>query len=131
MQFSEFFIRRATATTLLMVATAGFGLMSYLSLPVSNLPEVEYPTIVVSAALPGANPDAMSSTVATPLESEFSRIPGIEGMTSSSTVGSTNITLHFALDRSIDAAAQDVQAAISRAEGSLPQACLPPHPTRR
>lgn len=120
MRVSEFFIRRATTTTLLIGAIAGFGVMSYLSLPVSNLPEVEYPTIFVSAELPGANPDAMSATVATPLESEFSRIPGIEGMTSSSTVGSTNITVHFALERSIDAAAQDVQAAISRAGGSLP-----------
>ena len=120
MRVSEFFIRRATTTILLIGAIAGFGVMSYLSLPVSNLPEVEYPTIFVSAELPGANPDAMSATVATPLESEFSRIPGIEGMTSSSTVGSTNITVHFALERSIDAAAQDVQAAISRAGGNLP-----------
>lgn len=120
MRSSEFFIRRATTTTLLITAIAGFGLLSYLSLPVSNLPEVEYPTIYVSADLPGANPDAMAATVATPLESEFSRIPGIEGMTSSSTVGSTNITVHFTLDRSIDAAAQDVQAAISRAGGTLP-----------
>ncbi len=120
MRSSEFFIRRATTTTLLITAIAGFGLLSYLSLPVSNLPEVEYPTIYVSAELPGANPDAMAATVATPLESEFSRIPGIEGMTSSSTVGSTNITVHFALNRSIDAAAQDVQAAISRAGGTLP-----------
>ncbi|MBB5330892.1 efflux RND transporter permease subunit [Tunturiibacter gelidoferens] len=120
MRSSEFFIRRATTTTLLITAIAGFGLLSYLSLPVSNLPEVEYPTIYVSAELPGANPDAMAATVATPLESEFSRIPGIEGMTSSSTAGSTNITVHFALNRSIDAAAQDVQAAISRAGGTLP-----------
>ncbi|WP_353062205.1 efflux RND transporter permease subunit [Tunturibacter psychrotolerans] len=120
MRCSEFFIRRATTTTLLITAIAGFGLLSYLSLPVSNLPEVEYPTIYVSAELPGANPDAMAATVATPLESELSRIPGIEGMTSSSTVGSTNITVHFALNRSIDAAAQDVQAAISRAGGTLP-----------
>jgi hydrophobe/amphiphile efflux-1 (HAE1) family protein len=120
MRSSEFFIRRATTTTLLITAIAGFGLLSYLSLPVSNLPEVEYPTIYVSAELPGANPDAMAATVATPLESEFSRIPGIQGMTSSSTVGSTNITVHFALNRSIDAAAQDVQAAISRAGGTLP-----------
>jgi len=120
MRPAEFFIRRPTTTTLLIAAIAGFGLLSYLSLPVSNLPEVEYPTIFVSAELPGANPDAMAATVATPLESEFSRIPGIEGMTSSSTVGSANITLHFALNRSIDAAAQDVQAAISRAGGSLP-----------
>ncbi|WP_353071332.1 efflux RND transporter permease subunit [Tunturiibacter gelidoferens] len=120
MRFSDFFIHRATTTTLLISAIAGFGLLSYLSLPVSNLPEVEYPTIQVSAALPGANPDSMAATVATPLESEFSRIPGIENMTSSSLVGETNITLQFTLSRSADAAAQDVQAAISRAAGSLP-----------
>lgn len=120
MRSSEFFIRRATTTTLLFAAISGFGLMSYLALPVSNLPEVEYPSIFITAELPGANPDAMAATVATPLESEFSRIPGIEGMTSSSTLGNTNVTVHFALNRSIDAAAQDVQAAISRAAGSLP-----------
>jgi hydrophobe/amphiphile efflux-1 (HAE1) family protein len=120
LRFTDFFIHRAITTTLLISAIAGFGLLSYLSLPVSNLPEVEYPTIQVSAALPGANPDSMAATVATPLESEFSRIPGIENMTSSSTVGETDITLQFALNRSVDAAAQDVQAAISRAAGNLP-----------
>jgi multidrug efflux pump subunit AcrB len=120
MRFTEFFIRRAITTTLLIGAIAGFGLLSYFALPVSNLPEVEYPTIRVSADLPGANPDAMASTVATPLESEFSTIPGVESMTSSSSVGRTDITLHFDLNRSVDAAAQDVQAAISRAAGTLP-----------
>ncbi|HSY72949.1 MAG TPA: efflux RND transporter permease subunit [Alloacidobacterium sp.] len=120
MRFTDFFIRRAIATTLLISAIAGFGLLSYFSLPVSNLPEVEYPTIRVSAALPGANPDAMASTVATPLESQFSTIPGIENMTSSSSVGETNVTLQFDLNRSVDAAAQDVQAAISLAAGALP-----------
>jgi hydrophobe/amphiphile efflux-1 (HAE1) family protein len=120
MRVTEFFIRRATTTTLFIAAIAGFGLLSYFSLPVSNLPEVEYPTIRVSASLPGANPDAMASRVATPLESQFSTIPGIENMTSSSAVGTTDITLHFDLNRSVDAAAQDVQAAISRAQGSLP-----------
>jgi hydrophobe/amphiphile efflux-1 (HAE1) family protein len=120
LRFTEFFIRRAIATTLLISAIAGLGLLSYFSLPVSNLPEVEYPTIHVSAALPGANPDSMAANVATPLESEFSRIPGIENMTSSSSVGDSQITLQFALSRSVDAAAQDVQAAISRAAGSLP-----------
>jgi hydrophobe/amphiphile efflux-1 (HAE1) family protein len=116
----DFFIRRATTTTLFISAIAVFGLLSYFFLPVSNLPEVEYPTIRVSASLPGANPDSMASTVATPLESEFSTIPGIENMTSSSSVGTTDITLQFTLNRSIDAAAQDVQAAISRAAGALP-----------
>jgi HAE1 family hydrophobic/amphiphilic exporter-1 len=120
LRFTDFFIHRAITTTLLISAIAGFGLLSYLSLPVSNLPEVEYPTIQVSAVLPGANPESMAGTVATPLESEFSRIPGIENMTSNSTVGETDITLQFALNRSVDAAAQDVQAAISRAAGNLP-----------
>ncbi|HEX3473270.1 MAG TPA: efflux RND transporter permease subunit [Silvibacterium sp.] len=120
MRFTDFFIRHPTTTTLFITAIAGFGLLSYFSLPVSNLPEVEYPTIRVSAAFPGANPDTMASTVATPLESEFSTIPGIENMTSSSSMGTTNITLQFNLNRSVDAAAQDVQAAISRAAGALP-----------
>src|ERR1700735_2335114 len=120
MRFTYCFIHRAITTTLLISAIAGFGMLSYFSLAVSNLPEVEYPTIQVSASLPGANPDAMASTVATPLESEFSTIPGVQNMTSSSLVGTTNITLQFDLNRSVDAAAQDVQAAISRAEGALP-----------
>jgi hydrophobe/amphiphile efflux-1 (HAE1) family protein len=128
MSFTDFFIRRATTTTLFIAAIAGFGLLSYFSLPVSNLPEVEYPTIRVQAALPGANPDVMASTVATPLESEFSTIPGIEHMTSTSSVGETNITLQFDLNRGVDAAAQDVQAAISRAAGTLP-ASLPSPPS--
>ncbi|HZD48316.1 MAG TPA: efflux RND transporter permease subunit [Silvibacterium sp.] len=128
MRFTDFFIRRSTTTTLLIAAIAGFGALSYFSLPVSNLPEVEYPTIRVYAALPGANPDAMASTVATPLESEFSTIPGIENMTSSSLVGETNITLQFNLSRGVDAAAQDVQSAISRAAGELP-ASMPSPPS--
>jgi hydrophobe/amphiphile efflux-1 (HAE1) family protein len=128
LHFTDFFIRRAITTTLLIAAIGGFGLLSYFSLPVSNLPEVEYPTIQVSAALPGANPDTMASTVATPLESQFSAIPGIESMTSSSSAGSTHITLQFNLNRSVDAAAQDVQAAISRAAGSLP-ASMPSPPS--
>ena len=128
MRFTDSFIQRPTTTTLLIAAIAGFGLLSYPSLPVSNLPEVEYPTIRVQAALPGANPDAMASTVATPLESEFSTIPGIEHMTSTSQVGQTDITLQFNLNRSVDAAAQDVQAAISRAAGTLP-ASMPTPPS--
>jgi hydrophobe/amphiphile efflux-1 (HAE1) family protein len=120
MRFTDFFIRRAITTTLLMVAILAFGLLSYVSLPVSDLPAVEYPTIQVSASLPGANPDIMASSVATPLEKEFSNIAGIDSMSSSSTLGATNISLQFDLNRSIDAAAQDVQAAISRAGGSLP-----------
>ncbi len=128
MRFTDFFIRRAITTALLIAAIAGFGFLSYFSLPVSNLPEVEYPTIRVQAVVPGANPDEMASTVATPLESEFSTIPGIEHMTSSSSVGETNITLQFDLNRSVDAAAQDVQAAISRAAGALP-ASMPSPPS--
>jgi hydrophobe/amphiphile efflux-1 (HAE1) family protein len=117
---TDFFIRRAVTTTLLMVAILGFGLLSYFTLPVSDLPNVEYPTIQVSAALPGANPDVMASSVATPLEKEFSNIAGVDSMSSSSSLGATTITLQFDMSRSIDAAAQDVQAAISRAGGELP-----------
>jgi hydrophobic/amphiphilic exporter-1 (mainly G- bacteria), HAE1 family len=120
MRVTDFFIRRAVTTTLIMVAVLVFGLLSYFTLPVSDLPEVEYPTIEVSASLPGANPDTMASAVATPLEKQFANVPGVELMTSSSSAGSTGITLQFDLDRNIDAAAQDVEAAISRAGGSLP-----------
>ena len=120
MHFTDFFIRRAISTTLLMAGILIFGIISYTSLPVSNLPSVEYPTIEVSAGLPGANPDIMASSVATPLEAEFSTIAGINSMSSSSSLGSTSIVLQFDLSRNIDAAAQDVQAAISRAGGSLP-----------
>ena len=120
MYFTDFFIRRAITTTLIMAGILGFGLLSYFSLPVSNLPAVEYPTIQVSASLPGANPDIMASSVATPLEAQFSTIAGINSMSSSSSLGSTNITLQFDLSRNIDAAAQDVQAAIARAQGALP-----------
>jgi hydrophobe/amphiphile efflux-1 (HAE1) family protein len=128
MGLTAFFIRRSTTTTLLIAAIAGFGLLCYFSLPVSNLPEVEYPTIRVNAGLPGANPDVIASTVATPLESEFSMIPGISNMSSSSQTGETNIVLQFDLNRSIDAAAQDVQAAIARAAGALP-ASMPSPPS--
>jgi hydrophobe/amphiphile efflux-1 (HAE1) family protein len=120
MHFTDLFIRRAITTTLLMAGILGFGLLSYFSLPVSNLPAVDYPTIEVSAALPGANPDTMAASVATPLEAEFSTIAGINSMSSSSSLGTTDITLQFDLSRDIDAAAQDVQAAISRAGGNLP-----------
>jgi HAE1 family hydrophobic/amphiphilic exporter-1 len=119
--FSDFFIRRPVATTLLMAALLIFGLFAYTTLPVSDLPPVEYPTISVSAALPGASPETMASTVATPLERQFSTIAGIDNMSSTSALGRTSITLQFVLERNIDAAAQDVQAAISRALRSLPQ----------
>ncbi|WP_446743580.1 efflux RND transporter permease subunit [Silvibacterium acidisoli] len=120
MRITNFFIEHATTTALVTAAIAGFGALSYTSLPVSNLPEVEYPSIYVSANLPGANPDVMASMVATPLESTFSMIPGLASMTSSSQMGQTNISLLFDLNRNIDAAAQDVQAAIARAQGDLP-----------
>jgi hydrophobe/amphiphile efflux-1 (HAE1) family protein len=120
MRLTNFFIRRATTTVLITAAIACFGVLSYFSLPVSSLPEVEYPSIHVQANLPGANPDVMASTIATPLESRFSMIPGLATMTSSSTTGQTDINLQFELNRSIDAAAQDVQAAIARTSGDLP-----------
>ncbi|MCU1291372.1 MAG: Cation efflux system protein CusA, partial [Bryobacterales bacterium] len=120
MHFTDLFIRRAITTTLLMAGILIFGILSYVSLPVSNLPAVEYPTIRVEAVLPGANPDSMASSVATPLEAAFSEIPGLNSMSSSSGTGSTDITLEFDLSRNIDAASQDVQAAISRAQGNLP-----------
>lgn len=120
MQLTDFFIRRKVTTTLIMVGLLVFGTISYINLPVSGLPAVEYPTIQVEAGLPGANPDTMASSVATPLEKEFSNIAGVNSMSSSSSLGATNITLQFDLTRNIDAAAQDVQAAISRAGGALP-----------
>jgi HAE1 family hydrophobic/amphiphilic exporter-1 len=113
-------------TTLVMAGILVFGLVAYRALPVSDLPAVDYPTISVNASLPGAGPETMASSVATPLEKEFSTIPGIEVMTSSSTQGGTSISLQFALDRDIDGAAQDVQAAISQALGELPQDIQPP-----
>ncbi len=120
MNFSETWIRRPVATTLVMLALLVFGWMSYRTLPVSDLPNVDFPTIQVTASLPGASPSTMASSVATPLEREFSTIAGIDSMSSSSLLGSTQITLQFALDRSIDAAAQDVQAAIARTANRLP-----------
>ncbi len=95
MSITDFFIRRSITTTLLMVAILMFGILSYVTLPVSDLPAVEYPTVQVEASLPGANPDIMASSVATPLEKEFSNIAGIDSMSSSSSLGSTNITLQF------------------------------------
>jgi len=126
MSFTELFIRRPVMTTLVMAGILIFGLVAYRSLPVSDLPAVDYPTISVNASLPGASPETMASSVATPLEKEFSTIPGIEVMTSTSTQGGTSISLQFALSRNIDAAAQDVQAAISQAMRSLPQDIQPP-----
>jgi len=117
-------------TTLLTAAITLAGALSYLFLPVSPLPQVDFPTISVSAALPGASPETMASAVATPLERQFGRIAGITEMTSTSTLGSTSITMQFDLDRNIDAAARDVQAAINAARGQLPTN-LPNNPSYR
>ena len=130
MNISEPFIRKPVATTLLVVAITLAGASAYRLLPVSPLPEVEFPTISVSAALPGASPETMASSVATPLERQFGRIAGVSEMTSSSALGSASITLQFALDRDIDAAARDVQASINAARGYLPTN-LPNNPTYR
>jgi multidrug efflux pump len=130
MNVSENFIRRPAGTTLLMVAIALAGAVGYLLLPVAPLPEVEFPTISVSSGLPGASPETMASAVATPLERMFGRIAGITEMTSTSTLGSTNVTIQFDLNRDIDAAARDVQAAINAARGQLP-ANLPNNPNYR
>ncbi len=118
---TELFIRRPVMTTLVMLAILLFGVMGYRALPVSDLPNVDFPTILVTASLPGASPDTMASSVATPLEKQFSTIAGLDSMNSSSGLGLTQITLTFALDRNIDAAAQDVQAMITKAAPQLPQ----------
>ena len=130
MSISSPFIRRPVATTLLTVAVALAGGLAYFHLPVSPLPQVDFPSVSVSASLPGASPETMASSVATPLERQFGRIAGITEMTSSSTLGTANITLVFDLNRDIDAAARDVQAAINAAAGYLP-ANLPSKPTYR
>ncbi len=130
MNLSRIFIERPIATSLLMFAIALFGIVAYRMLPVSDLPNVEFPTILVTASLPGANPDTMASAVATPLERQFSTIAGIDSMTSTSALGATSITLQFDLSRSIDAAAQDVQAMITQASPLLPPG-MPSPPTFR
>jgi HAE1 family hydrophobic/amphiphilic exporter-1 len=121
MNIAEIFIRRPIMTSLVMLAIFIFGIAAYFSLPVSDLPNVDFPTIQVTASLPGANPDTMASAVATPLERQFSTIAGVDSMTSTNGAGTTRITLQFDLSRNIDAAAQDVEAAISRASRQLPQ----------
>jgi len=130
MTISEPFIRKPVATTLLTIAITLAGVVAYRLLPVSPLPQVEFPTISVSAGLPGASPETMASSVATPLERQFGRIAAVTEMTSSSSLGSTSITLQFDLNRNIDAAARDVQAAINAARGYLP-ANLPNNPSYR
>jgi HAE1 family hydrophobic/amphiphilic exporter-1 len=128
---SELFIRRPVMTTLVMAAMVIFGILGYVRMPVSELPAVEFPTISVSASLAGADPETMASSVATPLENEFSSIAGIESMSSRSTLGSTRITLQFSLDRDIDGAAQDVQAAISSSLRDLPDEMTSPPSFRK
>jgi hydrophobic/amphiphilic exporter-1 (mainly G- bacteria), HAE1 family len=130
MNLSETFIRRPVMTTLVMASLVAFGFVAYEKLPVSDLPNVDFPTMSVSASLPGASPETMASSVATPLEREFSTIAGVTAMNSSSGQGITQITLEFDLSRDIDAAAQDVQAAISAASRQLPPN-LPAPPTFR
>jgi HAE1 family hydrophobic/amphiphilic exporter-1 len=120
MNVPELFIRRPIMTTLVMSGILLFGIISYRFLPVSDLPSVDYPTILVQANLPGASPETMASSVATPLERQFSTIAGIDSMTSVSALGISQITIQFALERNIDAAAQDVQAAIAKAARQLP-----------
>jgi hydrophobic/amphiphilic exporter-1 (mainly G- bacteria), HAE1 family len=117
---TDVFIKRPVMTTLLMGAILVFGIMAYRLLPVSDLPNIDFPTIQVTASLPGASPDTMASAVATPLEKQFSTIAGIDSMTSTSALGTTQITIQFTLERNIDAAAQDVQAAIAAAQPQMP-----------
>src|SRR5205085_3674367 len=128
MNLSEGFIRRPIATSLLMAAIALFGLVAYRSLPVSDLPNVDFPTLLVTAQLPGASPETMAAAVATPLENNFSMIAGLESMTSINSLGSTQITLEFDLSRNLDGAAVDVQAAITQSARLLP-AGMPTPPT--
>jgi HAE1 family hydrophobic/amphiphilic exporter-1 len=120
MHLSELCIRRPVMTTLLMAAFLIFGVIAYRALPVSELPSIDFPTISVTARLPGASPETMAASVATPLENQFSTISGLDSMTSTSAQGISTITLQFALDRDIDAAAQDVQSAIAAAQRKLP-----------
>jgi HAE1 family hydrophobic/amphiphilic exporter-1 len=130
MNITEIFIRRPVMTTLVMMGILLFGVAGYRALPVSDLPNVDFPTIQVGASLPGASAETMAASVATPLERQFSTIPGLDSMTSTSARGSTSVTLQFDLDRNLDGAALDVQAAIVTAQGRLP-AGMPNPPTFR
>ena len=131
MSISTPFIRRPIATSLLTAALVLVGLAAYPFLPVAPLPRVDFPTIAVNGKFPGASPETMASTVAQPLERQFAQIPGIAQLTSISVLGQTQVTLQFDLDRNIDAAAGDVQAAINAASGQLPKIFPPVHPITR
>src|ERR1700760_3903371 len=130
MNISRIFIERPVMTTLLMAGLVIFGVFGYVTLPVSELPNIDFPTIFVQANLPGADPETMASAVATPLEGAMSTIPGVDSMTSTSGQGFTGVAIQFKLDRNIDAAAQDVQAAISGVQRRLPPA-MPNPPSFR
>jgi len=120
MNLSALFIKRPVTTTLIMLGVIVFGAMAYRQLPVSDLPTIDFPTINVNAGLPGASPETMASAVALPLEKQFASIAGLNSINSTSSLGRTNIVLQFDLSRNIDAAAQDVQSMIARAQRSLP-----------
>src|ERR1700747_2475482 len=130
MNLSEIFTRRPIATSLLMLAIAMFGVVAYRALPVSDLPQVDYPTLNVNASLPGGDPSTMASSVASPLERQFTKIAGLDSMVSRSSSGGTNITLQFDLNRDIDSATVDVQTAISAVMPLLP-AGMPAPPAIR
>ena len=131
MNLSEIFIKRPVMTGLLMIGILTFGIIGYRALPVAALPNVDFPTIQVTANLPGASPETMASAVALPLEKEFALIAGIDSMTSTSTLGQMQVTMQFSLERSIDAAALDVQSAISRAARQLPPTMTTPPSYRK
>src|ERR671926_851010 len=128
MNISQTFIERPIATSLMMAAIALFGTVAYREVAVSDLPNVDLPTLLVTASLPGASPETMAAAVATPLENQFSMIAGLNSMTSSNSLGATQITLEFDLSRNLDGAAVDVQAAITQAARLLPQG-MPTPPT--
>src|SRR5580698_323259 len=128
MNISAPFTRRPVGTTLITIAIAFAGVLAYRVLPVSPLPQVDFPTISVSASLPGGSAEIMASSVATPLERQFGHIAGVTEMTSASSLGTTSITIQFDLNRNIDGAARDVEAAINAARTYLP-ANLPANPT--
>src|SRR5512136_419704 len=130
MNFSAIFIHRPVATTLITLGILLSGVIAFKMLPVAALPQVDFPTIQVSAGLPGADPETMATSVAAPLERQFGRIAGVTEMTSTSSRGTTSIVLQFDLDRNINGAARDVQAAINAARGYLPPN-LPSNPTYR